>query len=119
NRSFFSGHSSMAFTGAGLVCFHQQQLAGLYGSRAAGIGVCGSALAFASTTALLRVAADKHWSTDVLAGAGVGIFSGWLLPWLLHGRSVVDVNGEHVRGAVLPIVDRGTYGLELRGSFEN
>ncbi len=118
NRSFFSGHSAMAFTGAGLACFHQQQLPNLYGSREAGIGVCASALALATSTALLRVLGDMHWTTDVLAGAGVGLFSGWVLPWLLHGRSLLGVEGENASGALWPIVDRGTVGLELRGSFK-
>ena len=117
NGSFFSGHAAMAFTGASLVCFHQQQVPNLYGSRAAGIGVCASAMTLATTTAAFRVMADKHWTTDVLVGAGVGIFSGWLLPWLMHGRTFLDVEGERVRGSFSPMLDRTTYGLGFQGTF--
>ncbi|MBQ7664284.1 MAG: phosphatase PAP2 family protein, partial [Bacteroidaceae bacterium] len=39
----------------------------------------------ATGTALLRMANNKHWVNDVLAGAGIGILSAkvgmWLLPW--------------------------------------
>ncbi len=117
NMSFFSGHASMAFTGASLACFHQQQIPGLYGSRAAGLAVCGSAMALATSTALFRVMSDKHWMTDVLTGAGVGLFSGWLLPWLTHGRTFLDFEGEHVSGSVNPSIDRGSFGLSVSGSF--
>ncbi len=117
NMSFFSGHAAMAFTGAGLACFHQQQIEGLYGSRGAGLAVCGSAMALATTTSLFRVMADKHWATDVLAGAGIGLFAGWLLPWLTHGRSVLDFEGERVRGSVGPTIGAGAFGLEINGTF--
>lgn len=117
NRSFYSGHSAIAFTGAGLTCFHQQQLPNLYGSRAAGAGVCASAMALATSTAVLRVLGDMHWTTDVITGAALGLASGWLFPWLLHGRTLLAIEGENASGALWPIVDRGTYGVEVRGSF--
>ncbi len=40
----------------------------------------------ASLTAYFRVAADKHYLTDVLAGAGVGSAIGFGLPYLAHRR---------------------------------
>ncbi len=117
NRSFVSGHAAMSFTGAGLVCFHQRQIAGLYGTRAAGRAACGGMMALATTTGVLRIVGDKHWATDVLAGASVGLFAGMVLPWLLHGRTFLEVDGERIRGSFRPLVDRGTFGLELRGAF--
>ncbi|MBC7171208.1 MAG: hypothetical protein H5U40_02210, partial [Polyangiaceae bacterium] len=101
----------------GLACFHQQQVPGLYGTRAAGIGACASAMAMATTTSLFRVMADKHWASDVLVGAGVGLFAGWLLPWLFHGRTFLDFEGEHVRGSVSPSVGQRSAGLEIKASF--
>lgn len=42
--------------------------------------------ALATTTAALRVAADKHFITDVLTGAAVGSALGLLIPYL-HQRA--------------------------------
>ena len=73
HRSFPSGHTSFAFLGAELV---RSEYGGAYGWAAYGI---------ATGTALLRMANNKHWVNDVLAGAGIGILSAkvgmWLLPW--------------------------------------
>lgn len=83
NKSFLSGHTAMAFTAAGLVCVHHAQL-DLYGGGAADDIACGIAIGAASTTAILRMMADKHYSTDVIAGLAVGTFAGFVLPYLLH-----------------------------------
>ena len=129
NRAFFSGHSAMSFTGAGLVCFHNQLFPNLYGKPAIGRGVCGAALAVATSTALFRVMGDKHWGSDVIAGAGVGLFSGWMLPWLLHGRDQLDISRKrasrnflrverkHVKGSFSPLVNTGVYGASFNASF--
>jgi membrane-associated phospholipid phosphatase len=83
SQSFMSGHSSTAFTGAGLVCAHHQALP-LYGSKVADTAACVTAVLAASTTGALRVVADKHYASDVFAGAAIGFASGYLLPKLLH-----------------------------------
>lgn len=93
-RSFPSGHAAVAFTGAGLVCVHQQRLH-LYGEGRAANVPCYLALGVATMTGLLRIAADRHHATDVLAGALVGVLSGYLLPRLLHYRNT----GESTVGA--------------------
>lgn len=82
-RSFYSGHSSFSFSAAGQVCVTHAHLP-LYGSDAADAFACGGALLLASTIALLRVIADRHYITDVLVGALVGLGTGFLLPYLLH-----------------------------------
>ncbi|MCK6549571.1 phosphatase PAP2 family protein [Myxococcota bacterium] len=86
HQSFISGHSAAAFTGAGLVCAHHEAMP-LYGGGAADLGVCLAGLAIASTTGMLRVATDNHYTTDVLAGAAVGLASGYLMPKLLYYRT--------------------------------
>ena len=43
-------------------------------------------LGVAATTALLRVATDVHYVSDVLVGATIGTTTGLLLPWALHYR---------------------------------
>jgi len=73
NTSFFSGHTSFAFTAATLLCFQHGRL-NLYGDGDR--FVCPAALAVASLTGLLRIGADRHWATDVLTGAAVGAAAG-------------------------------------------
>ena len=43
------------------------------------------ALALAALTAFLRVAADKHYLSDVLVGSTPGILSCVVVPWLIFG----------------------------------
>jgi membrane-associated phospholipid phosphatase len=66
HRSFPSGHSAIAFTGAELL--HQA-----YKHKSPWISIAGYAMATA--TGVLRVANEKHHWADVLAGAGIGIAS--------------------------------------------
>lgn len=80
NASFFSGHTSRAFTFAGLTCANHWH-GRMYGTRWVDSTICGVAVAAATATGLLRIVADKHWSTDVLAGATVGYLSGYFMHW--------------------------------------
>jgi len=73
NRSFFSGHTSIAFSSAGLVCIDAPR------------AVCGAAVALAGAVGYLRVAAKKHWFSDVLVGGTVGYLSGRYFPVLVFG----------------------------------
>lgn len=43
-------------------------------------------LPLAASTAYLRLAADRHYLTDVLVGGAVGTTVGALVPLLFHGR---------------------------------
>jgi membrane-associated phospholipid phosphatase len=83
NRSMPSGHVAFAFTGAGLLCTHHAFLS-LYADPAAERAACGISLGLAATTGVLRIMADRHYATDVVAGSLVGLFSGFVLPRLLH-----------------------------------
>lgn len=85
--SFFSGHSSAAFTGAGLLCVVGNNVP-IYGEGKPQINrvPCFAGLAGATATAILRIAANKHHFSDVLVGALVGLASGWMVPYLVHFR---------------------------------
>ena len=48
-------------------------------------------MAISVFTGYLRLAADKHWLTDVLAGAAIGATVGILVPLLFHGRRAESV----------------------------
>ncbi len=65
-HSFPSGHTAMAFMTATM-------LSKEYGDRSAWYSI--GAYSMAATTGLTRMANNKHWLSDVLAGAGFGILS--------------------------------------------
>ncbi len=65
-RSFPSGHTAQAFISAEL-------LRKEYGNRYPGLAAAGYLTAIAVGS--LRILNNKHWITDVLAGAGIGILS--------------------------------------------
>jgi membrane-associated phospholipid phosphatase len=79
NLSFFSGHTAETFALAAA----SGTIGELRGYRwaPAAWGVGGALAAF---TAYLRIAADKHWLTDVLVGAIVGAGIGVAVPYLFH-----------------------------------
>jgi len=96
--SFYSGHTSLAFalaSAAGTV-------SSLRGYRTAP-WVWATGLALAAGTGYLRIAADKHYLTDVLTGAVVGTAFGVGLPRLLHGREKPGA-GERGGGVAVTFV---------------
>jgi len=80
--SFYSGHSAMAFTAAGLTCSHHLNMPLIGGGG--DILACVGTTFVAATVGFERILADRHFLTDVLTGAAVGSASGLLLPWALH-----------------------------------
>jgi membrane-associated phospholipid phosphatase len=64
--SFPSGHTSLAFVSA-------QVLVEEYGHHSIWIPI--SAYSVASAVGILRITNNKHWLTDVITGAGIGILS--------------------------------------------
>lgn len=100
NLSFYSGHTALAFStvaAAGTV-------ASLRGYRSAP-WVWGVGLAGAAGVGYLRVAADKHYLSDVLTGAVLGTVVGIAAPRLLHPRKRAgDAAGdEGLSFAVVPV----------------
>jgi membrane-associated phospholipid phosphatase len=79
NVSFFGGHTTFVFAVvvSGSTLFFMQDMPGAP-------WVLGVGLAAASFTAYLRMAADKHYLSDTLVGAGVGSLIGWAVPYLFH-----------------------------------
>lgn len=66
NHSFPSGHTATAFMTATMLTKE-------YGYKSPWIGV--GAYTAAAATGVMRIANNKHWLSDVLAGAGIGILS--------------------------------------------
>ncbi len=102
NKSFPSGHSSNAFALASVAQQH-------YGWK---VGI--PAYLLAGMMGVSRIHEDKHWLSDVVAGAGLGY---------IVGRTVVRVNSrplERAAGAtwsVSPIVARHARGVQMSVTF--
>jgi len=110
NQSFPSGHTSAAFAAVALECFHHGYLDTSHTGW--GAAVCPMTVVAAVGTGILRIAADRHWATDVLAGAAIGGLVGYAIPALhLLGE-------EKQPGAVLmPTISPSTMGVTLAGRF--
>ena len=95
NLSFFSGHTSFAFAtaiSAGIVAHERGYAAEPY--------IWAGGLTLAALTGYLRIAADKHYFSDVLVGAAVGTGAGLLVPQLTihHLTFVPQQDGVAVAG---------------------
>jgi len=78
NLSFYSGHTSLAFStvmSTGLVLSRRDSP---YAPWVFGIG-----LPAAAAVGALRIAADKHYLTDVVTGAAAGVLMSWVAVCLL------------------------------------
>jgi membrane-associated phospholipid phosphatase len=95
--SFWSGHSSLTFS----LAVAAGSVADLRGYSLAP-AIWASGLTLATLTGYLRIAADKHWTTDVMAGAAVGTILGYVWPryvhrWI-HKDVIVTPNGVALTG---------------------
>jgi membrane-associated phospholipid phosphatase len=101
NLSFYSGHTTFAFalaaSTATVATMRRYRLAPV-------VWVTGMLLA--SATGYLRIAADKHYATDVITGAVTGTAMGVGIPYLAHrpansGASVAVTTMPVANGACL------------------
>lgn len=112
NASFPSGHTLGVATAAGLTCVHHRYLP-LYGSEAADTSACVLMSLATVATATTRIMADRHYASDVLAGAALGFTAGYGLPWLLHYRARRPADGGGT-----PAPERFTMLVPYAGSAE-
>jgi membrane-associated phospholipid phosphatase len=107
-NSFPSGHTAMAFMGAEL-------LRREYWEVSPWIGVAGYAVA--AGTGFFRMYNNRHWLTDVLAGAGIGILSVQAAYWLYPAinRTLFKKRADSM--AVTPFADGNGYGLTCSVTF--
>lgn len=114
-ESFWSGHTSIAATSAGLVCANHSYMP-LWGHVIADVGACVLATSGAVATGMSRIAADRHYATDVAAGFGIGFGVGYAVPTLLHytrGKSPLS----NVSVSVSPGAPCTGACLKVAGSF--
>jgi len=106
--SFPSGHTAYAFASAE---FLRQE----YKHKSPWYGIAGYTVATA--TAGLRMYNNKHWMTDVAAGAGLGILSTqvayWINPWM-KGKVLTKRN---TTAALLPQISTEHFGIVFQARF--
>ena len=105
NNSFPSGHTATAFAGAE---FLWQE----YKDKSIWYGIAGYAVA--TGTGLFRIYNNRHWLTDVTAGAGIGILSTkiayWMNPYIT--RKLFKSSSENKSTSmVMPFYNGQQYGL--------
>jgi len=102
-NSFPSGHTAEAFANAEFMRLEYKDVSPWY-------GVAGYAMA--TTTGLLRLYNNKHWASDVVTGAGIGIASTRLAYWLYPIMQHAFGKGHSSGGTVLmPTYQNGSFGL--------
>jgi membrane-associated phospholipid phosphatase len=98
--SFYSLHSSFSFAAATSFSYlFTQRHSGDYAQV---VPVWLLTYALATTTAVLRVEAGKHFWSDIVVGAVVGASLGILIPYL-HKRADDDANASGAQGAQLQV----------------
>jgi PAP2 superfamily len=104
-NSFPSGHTANAFFGATI-------LAKEYSNKSILIAIGGYTVATA--TGYLRMANNRHWASDVLSGAGIGIISGEVAyivyPWL---KEKFGGKGKNKSVVFVPTFDGNSMGGNL------
>jgi membrane-associated phospholipid phosphatase len=107
-KSFPSGHASIAFMSAE---FMNKE----YAYKSPWFGI--SAYAVASLTGALRIYGDRHWFSDVVAGAGIGILStktAYLIyPWLKR----TFFKKKSMNTLIMPSYQSGMYQLVCIHTF--
>lgn len=108
-NSFPSGHTATAFLGAEL-------LRREYWDVSPWIGVAGYAVA--AGTGFFRMYNNRHWLTDVIAGAGVGILSVQAGYWLYPVIARTFFKRQYLKNTFIsPYVSKESKGLSVSVTF--
>lgn len=107
--SFPSGHTATAFMGAEFLFQEYKDVSIWYGI---------SGYLVATGTGFFRMYNDRHWFTDVMTGAGIGILSTkiayWIHPFI---KRTIFKEKENMNGAVIPFYNGKEFGLGIAMSF--
>ncbi len=109
DNSFPSGHTATAFVGAHILFME-------YKDVSPWIGIGGYTVATA--TATMRILNKKHWISDVVTGAGIGLLSaelGYILLPVWH--SVLGIKQKDKNLVILPIASPENMGMALAYTF--
>lgn len=105
--AFPSGHTTMAFTYATVFFneFHETMPYITY-----------SGYVIASSVGLMRIINNRHWLSDVLVGAGIGIISSELV-YLLEPLKNFNPFKENEKMSFMPIINSSQFGLYFTYKF--
>nr|WP_319400861.1 phosphatase PAP2 family protein [uncultured Carboxylicivirga sp.] len=110
-NSFPSGHTATAFMGAEFLWQEYKEVSPWYGL---------TGYAVAAGTGAFRMANNRHWLTDVAAGAGIGMLSTkmayWINPWMtkiMFGKN----KNQHNTSVLMPYYNGHQTGLVLSARF--
>lgn len=107
-NSFPSGHTAMAFASAEFLRQEYRHVSPWYGY---------AGYAVAATTGYLRLYNNKHWLSDILGGAGIGIISTRVAYWLYPKIKRQFFKGKAVNTFVMPTYNNNTIGFALLHRF--
>jgi membrane-associated phospholipid phosphatase len=110
DNSFPSGHTATAFVAAEFL-FQE------YKDKSIWISVGGYTMA--SAIGVSRVLNDKHWTSDVIAGAGIGILSTKIVYWTYPyvQRIFRKKKNDNSQTFVAPFYNSGKLGFSLSYRF--
>jgi hypothetical protein len=112
NNSFPSGHTATAFAGAE---FLWQE----YKDKSVWYGISGYFVATA--TGAFRIVNNRHWFTDVVAGAGIGILSTkvayWIYPFVNKTIFCSNAKENKISSMILPYYNGKQFGCAFAMQF--
>jgi hypothetical protein len=106
--SFPSGHTAEAFASAEFLRQEYRDVSPWY-------GVAGYAMA--ATTGYLRMYNNRHWLSDIVAGAGIGIASTKISYWLYPKIQQKIFKRQPANMIVMPTYKQGSIGLSMVKKF--
>jgi membrane-associated phospholipid phosphatase len=112
--SWPSGHTTLAFAGAEFMRMEFKERSPWYGIAAYGV---------ATSVGVLRVYNNRHWITDVLAGAGFGVLSTKMAYWIFPSVKRLCFNNSSSKPlsktnvSILPSYNGGVAGFYLAATF--
>jgi PAP2 superfamily len=107
-NSFPSGHTAMAFASAEFLRQEYKDVSSWYGY---------AGYAVAATTGYLRMYNNKHWLSDIVAGAGIGIISTKIAYWLYPKIKHAFFKGKNTNTFVMPSYSNKTFGFAMVHHF--
>ncbi len=106
--SFPSGHTTTAFAAAEFLNREYKDVSPWY-------GIAGYIAA--TTTGFFRMCNNKHWLSDIIAGAGFGILSTKLAYWLYPNIKKKLFRDKDVNTIIIPYYSEGNGGLSFVHNF--
>jgi membrane-associated phospholipid phosphatase len=114
SEGYFSGHTGIAATAAGLTCSHHSHMA-LYGD-VGDVIACVATIGGALTTGYTRLTSDKHYVFDVVSGLVIGFPVGYFIAEY-HYRHPEAARTRALVVRPMPMVSSTSAGVGAVGLF--